>query len=288
MKRTVLLSLLMLAFTGCSDHGDKTSGKKDYDAQDEAYQAQMAGGEDAGGYEVLSQDSTPIPIHTGEFHPPPRAMRPQDGGTNERRQRVVGEVLRASARQGIEVELIHAIISRESLYRPTVVSDAGAIGLMQLLPSTGRRFGCTNLYNTACNVNAGTAYLKYLAELFNGNIQTIAAGYNAGEGVAYSYLHGIPERNVVIRGQKIPMKGKNPSGIKTPNGVPLASFSYSKKQKKVCPRNNWTPTPNCEGETYKYVRHVTGFYLLYKQHPELVGKATPVAPSVEATKRGRI
>ncbi|EHM50233.1 lytic transglycosylase domain-containing protein [Cardiobacterium valvarum] len=294
MKRTVLLSLLMLALTGCFDHGDKASGKVDYDAKDEAYQAQMAAGEDAAAYEgesgeVPLLDSTPIPMHTGEFNPPPHPRRPQDAGSNTQRQRFVGEILRASSRYGVEVELIHAIISRESLYQPGVVSDAGAVGLMQLLPSTGRRFGCTNLYNAACNVNAGTAYLKYLAELFNGNIQTIAAGYNAGEGVAYSYLHGIPERNVVIRGKKIPMKGKNPSGIKTPNGVPLASFSYSRKQKaRGCPSNNWNPTPQCQGETYTYVRHVTGFYLLYKQHPELVGKATPAAPSVEATKRGRI
>lgn len=283
MKRTVLLSLLMLALTGCFDHGDKASGKKDYNAQDEAYQAQMAGGEDAGAYgaeggEVPPQDSTPIPIHVGGFNPPPRAMRPQDGGTNERRQRVVGDVLRASARYGVEVEFIHAIISQESRYKVGAYNqESHASGLMQLLPESGRRFGCTQLFNATCNINAGTAYLKYQLNEFNGNLQTVAAGYNAGEHVAESYLKGTY------------LYKKNPGSLKTPNGVPLASFSYSDDQRKRgCPRNNWNPTPNCEGQTYHYVRNVTGFYLLYKQHPELVGKATPAAPSVEATKRGRI
>lgn len=280
MKWTVLLSLLMLALTGCFDHGDKASGKVDYDAKDEAYQAQMAGGEDAGAYgaeggEVPPQDSTPIYINSTKLDPPPMPRRPQDAGPNARRQQYVGDIIRASERHGVEVELIHAIISRESLYKSWVGSSAGAKGLMQLMPATGRKYGCTQLLNASCNLNAGTAYLKKLAKQFDGNIQTIATAYNAGEGVADSYLHGTR------------LKGKN-SGIKTPNGVPLASFSYSADQKRVCPRNNWTPTPNCEGETYKYVRHVTGFYLLYKQHPELVGKATPAAPSVEATKRGRI
>lgn len=284
MKRTVLLSLLMLAFTGCSDHGDKTSGKKDYDAQDEAYQAQMAGGEDAGAYgaengEVPPQDSTPVHLDTtGESNWPPPNFKPvTDKDMSGRRKSYVGQIMRVANAHGVEVELAHAIITQESKYELKARSKGvGAMGLMQLMPGTARRFKCFQPYNAECNLNAGTRYLKFLANRYNGNIRTIAAGYNAGEGTADSYLTG----------KKLP--GKNPGGIKTPNGVPLASFGYFDNQKKRCPRNNWTPTPDCEGQTYDYVRSVLGYYLTYKQHPELVGKATPVAPSVEATKRGRI
>ena len=86
-----------------------------------------------------------------------------------------------------------------------------------------------------------------------------------------------------------PAKVQRIGGLKTPNGVPLASFGYFKYQKLAgCPSNNWHPTPQCEGQTYDYVRRVLGYYLTYKQHPELIGKTVAPAPSTVARHRGRV
>lgn len=287
----VLFTLIMSMFlTGCFDSDDskKTSGsahgKKSF--EERRLHNDRSTGEhfdvnnvyDQNGELVGSEpapDSNPVYINSMRLQPPPRKMVPSEAGPNSRRQLYVADILRASNAYGVEVELIHAIISQESLYQANAGSNKGAKGLMQLLDSTGRRFNCTNVWNPQCNIKAGTQYLKFLAKRYDGNIQTIASGYNAGEGVADSYLNGKP------------LPGKNPSGIKTPNGVPLGSFSMSADQKRRCPRNNWNPTPQCEGETYKYVRRVSGFYLMYKQMPELVGKAAKTAPSVQARRQGR-
>ena len=88
--------------------------------------------------------------------------------------------------------------------------------------------------------------------------------------------------------RELKLTKKNPTGIKTPNGVPLGSFSYTLAQKARCPKNNWQPTEDCEGETYHYVRLVLGYYLTYKQHPELIGKTAAPAPSAVAHRQGRI
>jgi soluble lytic murein transglycosylase-like protein len=79
-------------------------------------------------------------------------------------------------------ELVAAVAHTESKFIPTARSHAGAVGLMQLVPRTGRWLGARDLTNPAQNIMAGTKYLKYLSERFNGNQEKIIAAYNAGEG----------------------------------------------------------------------------------------------------------
>ena len=81
----------------------------------------------------------------------------------------------------ISPELIHAVISAESRYNPKALSNKGAIGLMQLLPVTGRRFGAEDLYSVEQNVLAGAQYLKWLMGVFGEDLQLVLAAYNAGE-----------------------------------------------------------------------------------------------------------
>jgi soluble lytic murein transglycosylase-like protein len=103
-------------------------------------------------------------------------------------------IFRASGRHGIDPRFIHAVIWQESKYKPTALSHAGAQGLMQLMPATARRFGCTDPHDMAANVEAGTKYLSWLLKRFNGDVTLALAGYNAGEGAVDKY-NGLPPFN---------------------------------------------------------------------------------------------
>jgi soluble lytic murein transglycosylase-like protein len=82
----------------------------------------------------------------------------------------------------IRPELVAAVVQAESRFKPTARSGAGAIGLMQLVPRTGRWMGARDLTNPAQNIAAGAKYLKYLNKRFDGNETKVIAAYNAGEG----------------------------------------------------------------------------------------------------------
>lgn len=99
-------------------------------------------------------------------------------------------------------ELVAAVAHTESKFIPTARSGAGAIGVMQLVPRTGRWLGAQNLTDPAQNIMAGAKYLKYLTDRFNGDQTRAIAAYNAGEG-AVRRFGGVPPyretRNYVQR-----------------------------------------------------------------------------------------
>ncbi|HEY0380520.1 MAG TPA: lytic transglycosylase domain-containing protein [Pyrinomonadaceae bacterium] len=100
-------------------------------------------------------------------------------------------ILRAGERNGVDPRFIHAVIWQESKYKVRARSYVGAQGLMQLMPPTARRFGCTDPHDAAANIEAGTKYLRFLLKRFNGNVSLALAGYNAGEGAVDKY-NGVP------------------------------------------------------------------------------------------------
>lgn len=77
--------------------------------------------------------------------------------------------------------LLMAVMKAESDFNPTVISKAGAVGLMQLIPETAIRHGVRNLYDTRENIAGGAKHLRYLLDRFHGNIRLALAAYNAGE-----------------------------------------------------------------------------------------------------------
>lgn len=108
-----------------------------------------------------------------------------------RYSRYDASILEASKTHSIPEAFVRAIIRVESDYDPRVVSIAGAQGLMQLMPATGKRMGCTNPFDPHQNIMAGTRYLRHLANMFGGDMVLTIAGYHAGEGAVMKY-DGVP------------------------------------------------------------------------------------------------
>lgn len=91
-------------------------------------------------------------------------------------------IYKEAKKNNIRPELVAAVVQAESRFKPTARSGAGAVGLMQLVPRTGKWMGAKDLTNPQQNVAAGAKYLKYLNERFDGNETKVIAAYNAGEG----------------------------------------------------------------------------------------------------------
>lgn len=109
-------------------------------------------------------------------------------------------VARSARANGLDAALVKAVIAVESGYDPAVVSAKGAVGLMQVLPDTGERYGVTGdatrtvadkLGEPAINLRVGTRYLKELLARYAGDLERALAAYNAGEGIVDRY-GGIP------------------------------------------------------------------------------------------------
>jgi soluble lytic murein transglycosylase-like protein len=77
--------------------------------------------------------------------------------------------------------LIAALIDVESRWNPRAVSDKGAMGLMQLMPATARRYGAIHPFDVEENIAAGTRYVTALTWEFHGDLRMVAAAYYAGD-----------------------------------------------------------------------------------------------------------
>ena len=90
-------------------------------------------------------------------------------------------VAEAARRSEVDARLLHAIIAVESGYNPLAVSAKGAVGLMQLMPNTAKRYGIANVRDPLQNLLGGANYMRDLLKMFNNDISLALAAYNAGE-----------------------------------------------------------------------------------------------------------
>jgi soluble lytic murein transglycosylase-like protein len=108
------------------------------------------------------------------------------------RKRFSGEIAEVASQYQVPEALLHAVITIESAYDPNAISRTGAVGLMQLMPATARRYGVADRRNPTANLAGGTRYLKDLLTRFDSDIELALAGYNAGENAVERFGNQIP------------------------------------------------------------------------------------------------
>ena len=119
--------------------------------------------------------------------------------TTEARHRFDGEILAAAQANRIDVALLHSVVNVESGYNPRAVSPKGALGLMQLMPDTARRYGVADPLNAAQNLHGGARHLRDLLDRFSDDKTLALAAYNAGTGAVMAYGRRIPPYPETIR-----------------------------------------------------------------------------------------
>jgi soluble lytic murein transglycosylase-like protein len=104
------------------------------------------------------------------------------------------EVFEASMQHRVDPALVYAVMRAESNYNPNAVSEKGAVGLMQIMPDTGRRFGLKEkeLRVPGKNIRTGVQYLSELITLFDGDLRLAVAAYNAGENAVIRHGRRVP------------------------------------------------------------------------------------------------
>ena len=108
-------------------------------------------------------------------------MAPQSGWGQVNMAQAEGWVKQYASHCGVSAELVAALIDVESRWNPRAVSSSGAMGLMQLMPATARRFGAFKPFDTEKNIAAGTRYVTTLMWEFHGDLRLVAAAYYAGD-----------------------------------------------------------------------------------------------------------
>jgi soluble lytic murein transglycosylase-like protein len=139
-------------------------------------------------------DNTPEP-------PPPILVETTDVLTEEVPAYLRLLVDTISKNYGIDPALVRAVIKTESNFNRFAVSNKGALGLMQLIPDTGKRYGVRDFFDPQQNVDGGVHYLRFLLDKFNGNLDLSLAAYNAGENLVdrLGRIPPIPETTNYVR-----------------------------------------------------------------------------------------
>jgi hypothetical protein len=115
------------------------------------------------------------------------------GSSNQLSSARLEELVQSTAaRHGVDANLVRAVIETESGGNPSAVSRKGAVGLMQLMPTTALELGVKNMYSAEQNLEAGVRYLHTLIDRYGGDLDRALAAYNAGAG-AVDRAGGVPK-----------------------------------------------------------------------------------------------
>lgn len=120
-----------------------------------------------------------------------KSIANKTNATENSRSEIENLIEKYSEKNGLDSDFVKAVIKQESGFNPNATSHCGAMGLMQLMPSTAEGLGVTNAYDAEQNIMGGTKYLKGLMDRFDNNKSLALAAYNAGPNAVKKY-GGIP------------------------------------------------------------------------------------------------
>ena len=119
-------------------------------------------------------------------------VNPSLGGFTTGDANVDNFIVESGQRNSVDPLLLYSIMHQESSFKARAMSNKGARGLMQLMPPTAARFGVSNIWDPRQNIEGGARYMRFLLELFSGDVSLALAGYNAGEGAVMKYGYQVP------------------------------------------------------------------------------------------------
>ena len=151
-------------------------------------------------------------------------------------------IVESGKRNSVDPLLLYSIMHQESSFKARALSHKGARGLMQLMPFTASRFGVTNIWDPKQNIEGGARYMRFLLDLFSGDVRLALAGYNAGEGAVMKYGYQVPPYSETR--EYVRRIGARYSMIRDPNAVAKAPSSPSgvAEQKDPTPLNVYEPS----------------------------------------------
>jgi len=141
-----------------------------------------------------------VQIHTPKVESKPKRLlrltslpiNPSMGGFTTGSSDIDNFIVESGKRNSVDPLLLYSIMHQESSFKTRAMSYKGARGLMQLMPPTAIRFGVTNIWDPKQNIEGGARYMRFLLDLFEGDVNLALAGYNAGEGAVLKYGNKVP------------------------------------------------------------------------------------------------
>jgi soluble lytic murein transglycosylase-like protein len=160
------------------------------------------------------------------------------GGYTTGNASVDSYIVESGTRNSVDPLLLYSIMHQESTFKPRALSHKGASGLMQLMPGTARRFGVSSIWDPRQNVEGGARYMRFLLNMFSGNVNLALAGYNAGEGAVMKYGYRVPPYNETQ--EYVRRISKRYALIRDPSAARYA-YSLSANQLASAQRKEATP-----------------------------------------------